>query len=63
MFDSYQPAPAEKLNIRPGYTTVNVPVTVNVNGMDASRAEQLGQIAAQKILPEVKAAIAGNSSY
>ncbi len=63
VFDSYQPAPAEKLNIRPGDTTVNVPVTVNVNGMDAYSAEQLGQIAAQKILPEVKAAIAGNSSY
>ena len=63
VFDSYQPAPAEKLNIRPGDTTINVPVTVNVNGMDAYSAEQLGQIAAQKILPEVKAAIAGNSSY
>lgn len=63
VFDQYQPTPAEKLNIRPGDTTVNVPVTVNVNGMDAYSAEQLGQIAAQKILPEVKAAIAGNSSY
>ena len=64
VFDSYQPAPADKLNIRPGGdTTINVPVTVNVNGMDAYSAEQLGQIAAQKILPEVKAAIAGNSSY
>ena len=43
--------------------TISVPVTVNVNGMDAASAEQLGQIAAQKILPEVKAAISGNSSY
>ena len=63
VFDSYQPAAASQLDIRPGDTTINVPVTVNVNGMDAYSAEQLGQIAAQKLLPEVKAAIAGSSSY
>lgn len=40
--------------------TTNVPVTVNVNGMDAYSAEQLGQIAAQQMLPHIEAAI-GNA--
>ena len=39
--------------------TINVPVTVNVNGMDATSAHQLGEIAAGEIIPRVEAAING----
>ena len=40
-----------------GNVTINTPVTVNVNGMDAYSAEQLGQIAAQRIIPKIEQAI------
>lgn len=34
--------------------TISMPVTVQVNGMDAASAEQLGQIAAQKLYPAIE---------
>jgi len=37
--------------------TVNISTTVNVNGMDAQSAQQLGEVAAQKIIPAVQQAV------
>ena len=34
-----------------------MPISVNVNGMDAQSAQQLGEIAAQQIIPQVQSAI------
>ena len=48
---------AEAAKYWPQAQTVNVPVTVNVNGMDAQSAQQLGEIAAQQMIPAVQSAI------
>jgi len=42
--------------------TVNMPVTVNVNGMDAYSAAQLGQIAAQQLKPVIIDALGADKS-
>lgn len=41
--------------------SLSMPISVNVNGMDATSAMQLGEIAAQQIIPKVEVAI-GNAA-
>lgn len=58
VFDQYKPTGDQVI---PGQNlTISVPVSVNVNGMDATSAQQLGEKAAQQLIPVIQAAI-GNA--
>lgn len=55
VFDPYKPTGDQVI---PGQNlTISMPISVNVNGMDAQSAQQLGEIAAQQIIPQVQSAI------
>ena len=57
VFDQYKPTPSGQVA---GNISISAPVTVNVNGMDATSAQQLGEKAAQQIIPVIQSAI-GNA--